>query len=196
MSFASPFPEVDIPSTSVYDYLFGSIDDADLDRVALVDAKSGTRDHLPRDDRPHRRVRRCAGRPRHRRRRRGRPAVAEQFGFRGRVPRHPAVGRDGHHHQRAVHRQGHRQAADRFERQDAGHRHAAAGAGQRGAAAVGLGRRRRRRARRRRAGRHGPSQCRRSARARAARRRRSASPRRHTWRCCRTAREPPATPRA
>ena len=41
MSFASPFPEVDIPSTSVYDYLFGDIADADLDRVALVDAKSG-----------------------------------------------------------------------------------------------------------------------------------------------------------
>jgi acyl-CoA synthetase (AMP-forming)/AMP-acid ligase II len=41
MSFASPFPEVDIPSTSVYDFLFGSVDDTDLDRVALVDAKSG-----------------------------------------------------------------------------------------------------------------------------------------------------------
>jgi acyl-CoA synthetase (AMP-forming)/AMP-acid ligase II len=41
MSFSSPFPEVDIPSTSVYDYLFGDIDEADLDRVALVDAKSG-----------------------------------------------------------------------------------------------------------------------------------------------------------
>jgi acyl-CoA synthetase (AMP-forming)/AMP-acid ligase II len=41
MSFASPFPEVDIPSTSVYDFLFGGIDDADLDRVALVDTKSG-----------------------------------------------------------------------------------------------------------------------------------------------------------
>ncbi|OBG21313.1 AMP-dependent synthetase [Mycolicibacterium celeriflavum] len=41
MSFASPFPEVDIPSTSVYDYLFGAIAEADLDRVALVDAKSG-----------------------------------------------------------------------------------------------------------------------------------------------------------
>jgi acyl-CoA synthetase (AMP-forming)/AMP-acid ligase II len=41
MSFASPFPEVDIPSTSVYDFLFGEIDDADLDRVALVDTKSG-----------------------------------------------------------------------------------------------------------------------------------------------------------
>jgi acyl-CoA synthetase (AMP-forming)/AMP-acid ligase II len=41
MSFASPFPEVDIPSTSVYDYLFGDITDADADRVALIDAKSG-----------------------------------------------------------------------------------------------------------------------------------------------------------
>lgn len=40
MSFASPFPEVEIPSSSVYDYLFGDIADADLDRVALVDAKS------------------------------------------------------------------------------------------------------------------------------------------------------------
>jgi acyl-CoA synthetase (AMP-forming)/AMP-acid ligase II len=41
MSFASPFPEVDIPSTSVYDYLFGGISDGDADRVALIDAKSG-----------------------------------------------------------------------------------------------------------------------------------------------------------
>jgi hypothetical protein len=41
MSFASPFPEVEIPSTNVYDYLFGGIDDAHLDRIALVDAKSG-----------------------------------------------------------------------------------------------------------------------------------------------------------
>jgi acyl-CoA synthetase (AMP-forming)/AMP-acid ligase II len=39
MSFASPFPDVDIPSASVYDYLFGNLDDADGDRVALVDAK-------------------------------------------------------------------------------------------------------------------------------------------------------------
>src|ERR1700754_1716498 len=41
MSFASPFPEVEVPSTNVYDFLFGGIDEADLDRVALVDAKSG-----------------------------------------------------------------------------------------------------------------------------------------------------------
>ncbi len=42
MSFASPFPEVDIPTASVHEYLFGGIDDADLDRVALVDTKAGT----------------------------------------------------------------------------------------------------------------------------------------------------------
>jgi hypothetical protein len=41
MSFASPFPDVDIPSASVYEYLFGNLDDADGDRVALVDAKHG-----------------------------------------------------------------------------------------------------------------------------------------------------------
>jgi acyl-CoA synthetase (AMP-forming)/AMP-acid ligase II len=43
MSFSSPFPEVEIPSTSVYDYLFGGLDDVDLDRVALIDTKSGRR---------------------------------------------------------------------------------------------------------------------------------------------------------
>jgi len=42
MSFASPFPDVDIPSASVYDYLFGNLDAADGARVALVDAKQGT----------------------------------------------------------------------------------------------------------------------------------------------------------
>ncbi len=41
MSFNSPFPDVDIPDTSVYDYLFGNLDDADGDRIALVDAKQG-----------------------------------------------------------------------------------------------------------------------------------------------------------
>src|SRR3954462_10788638 len=41
MSFASPFPEVEIPSTNVYDFLFAGIDDTHLARVALVDAKSG-----------------------------------------------------------------------------------------------------------------------------------------------------------
>jgi acyl-CoA synthetase (AMP-forming)/AMP-acid ligase II len=32
---------VDIPSMSVYDFLFGDIEEGDLDRIALVDAKSG-----------------------------------------------------------------------------------------------------------------------------------------------------------
>ncbi len=41
MSFASPFPEVDIPSASVYGYLFGRLSDTDADRVAIVDTKSG-----------------------------------------------------------------------------------------------------------------------------------------------------------
>ncbi|MGE0219327.1 AMP-binding protein, partial [Mycolicibacterium sp.] len=41
MSFSSPFPEVDIPTASVYDYLFAGLSDADADRVALIDAKSG-----------------------------------------------------------------------------------------------------------------------------------------------------------
>jgi acyl-CoA synthetase (AMP-forming)/AMP-acid ligase II len=42
MSFVSPFPKVDIPDIDLYDYLFGSIEATDLDRVALVDAGSGT----------------------------------------------------------------------------------------------------------------------------------------------------------
>ncbi|GLP76442.1 4-coumarate--CoA ligase [Mycobacterium antarcticum] len=41
MSFSSPFPQVTIPATSVYDYLFAA-EDADSDRVALVDATSGS----------------------------------------------------------------------------------------------------------------------------------------------------------
>jgi acyl-CoA synthetase (AMP-forming)/AMP-acid ligase II len=48
MSFASPFPEVEIPSTSVHDFLFGSIDETDLDRVAMVDTKTG-REHSYRE---------------------------------------------------------------------------------------------------------------------------------------------------
>ncbi len=162
MSFASPFPEVDIPSTSVYDYLFGGIDDADLDRVALIDAKSGRettyREMVGRIDA-------FAGALA------GRGigvgdtvglAVAEQLGIRRRLSRHSSLRRDGHHHQRAVHRQGHRQAADRFERQAAGHRHTIAGPGQRGCRGSGFGRWRRRRARRRRTGRIGPPQRHRS----------------------------------
>lgn len=41
MSFRSPFPDVEIPALSVYDFLFGSVDDADLDRPALIDGTSG-----------------------------------------------------------------------------------------------------------------------------------------------------------
>ncbi|MFT4088249.1 MAG: AMP-binding protein [Gordonia sp. (in: high G+C Gram-positive bacteria)] len=41
MSFANPYEDVEIPDVSVYDFLFGSIAEADLDRTALIDAKSG-----------------------------------------------------------------------------------------------------------------------------------------------------------
>jgi acyl-CoA synthetase (AMP-forming)/AMP-acid ligase II len=41
MSFASPFPDVEVPDVGVFEYLFGGIEEADLDRVALVDAKTG-----------------------------------------------------------------------------------------------------------------------------------------------------------
>ena len=41
MSFTSPFPDVEIPNVSVYEFLFGAIEEADLDRIALVDPKSG-----------------------------------------------------------------------------------------------------------------------------------------------------------
>ncbi|AOW94922.1 AMP-dependent synthetase [Rhodococcus sp. WMMA185] len=41
MSFKSPFPDVEIPSRSVFDFLFGQIDEADLDRPALIEGASG-----------------------------------------------------------------------------------------------------------------------------------------------------------
>ncbi len=41
MSFRSPFPDVEIPNVSVYEFLFGNIADDDLDRVALIDPKAG-----------------------------------------------------------------------------------------------------------------------------------------------------------
>jgi acyl-CoA synthetase (AMP-forming)/AMP-acid ligase II len=54
MSFSSPFPQVQIPTTSVYDYLFAEVDADDADRIALVDAKSGAettyRDMIARID--------------------------------------------------------------------------------------------------------------------------------------------------
>ena len=131
MSFASPFPQVHIPTTSLYDYLFGDLDDADADRVALVDAKTGAETTYRDMIAAHRRVRRRARCPRHRRRRRRRPAGAQQLGVRDRLPRHPARRRHRHHHQRAVHREGHRQAADRLEGHDARHGDAAAGPGRR-----------------------------------------------------------------
>ncbi|WP_433620858.1 AMP-binding protein [Nocardia sp. CA-120079] len=41
MSFASPFPDVDIPDQTVYDYLFAAITESELDRSALIDGTSG-----------------------------------------------------------------------------------------------------------------------------------------------------------
>jgi len=41
MVFRSTFPDVEIPDVSVYDYLFGSITAADLDRPATIDGPSG-----------------------------------------------------------------------------------------------------------------------------------------------------------
>ena len=41
MSFTSPFPDVEIPDVSVYEFLFSSLTDADRERTALVDPKSG-----------------------------------------------------------------------------------------------------------------------------------------------------------
>jgi acyl-CoA synthetase (AMP-forming)/AMP-acid ligase II len=42
MSFTGPYPDVEIPSVSVYDFLFGNLADADVDRIALVDTSSGS----------------------------------------------------------------------------------------------------------------------------------------------------------
>lgn len=39
--FTSPYPDVEIPGLSIYDYLFASLDDDDLDRVALIDPATG-----------------------------------------------------------------------------------------------------------------------------------------------------------
>lgn len=40
--FESPYPDVEIPDISIYDYLFASLEEADLGRVALIDPNSGT----------------------------------------------------------------------------------------------------------------------------------------------------------
>lgn len=42
MSFASPYPQVQIPTTSLYDYLFADVTDEDGDRIALADTHTGT----------------------------------------------------------------------------------------------------------------------------------------------------------
>ena len=39
--FQSPYPDVEIPNVSIYDYLFASLDEAALGRVALIDPASG-----------------------------------------------------------------------------------------------------------------------------------------------------------
>ncbi|MFL0578819.1 AMP-binding protein [Dietzia sp. 179-F 9C3 NHS] len=42
MPFTSPLPDVEIPAKSVYDFLFGDIAEADLDRLAFVDSRDGS----------------------------------------------------------------------------------------------------------------------------------------------------------
>ena len=39
--FSSPFADVVIPDQSLYEYLFGGLTEADLDRIAVVDGASG-----------------------------------------------------------------------------------------------------------------------------------------------------------
>ncbi|HEU4849869.1 MAG TPA: AMP-binding protein [Terrimesophilobacter sp.] len=39
--FTSPYPDVDIPNVSIYDYLFTGLSDQELDAVALIDGTSG-----------------------------------------------------------------------------------------------------------------------------------------------------------
>ncbi|RKT35707.1 acyl-CoA synthetase (AMP-forming)/AMP-acid ligase II [Microbacterium sp. AG1240] len=40
--FISPYDALDIPDVGVYEYLFASLDDSDLDRVALIDPQAGS----------------------------------------------------------------------------------------------------------------------------------------------------------
>ncbi|TXK09961.1 AMP-binding protein [Microbacterium hatanonis] len=40
--FTSPYDALDIPDVGVYEYLFASLDDSDLDRVALIDPQTGS----------------------------------------------------------------------------------------------------------------------------------------------------------
>ncbi len=46
MSFTSPFPDVEIPDVSVFEFLFGAVAEDDLGRTALVDPKSGGDDDV------------------------------------------------------------------------------------------------------------------------------------------------------
>ncbi|MFE4226343.1 AMP-binding protein [Arthrobacter sp. NPDC056886] len=39
--FSSPYPDVEVPNLSIYDYLFGTLAEEELDRVAVVDGTSG-----------------------------------------------------------------------------------------------------------------------------------------------------------
>lgn len=42
MTFGSPFPDVVIPETSVYEHVFGELSPADAERIALVEATTGS----------------------------------------------------------------------------------------------------------------------------------------------------------
>ncbi|WP_183093840.1 AMP-binding protein [Nocardioides stalactiti] len=42
MPFKSPYPDVEIPETSVYDFLFGDLADEDLARIAVFDSATGS----------------------------------------------------------------------------------------------------------------------------------------------------------
>ncbi len=42
MPFRSPFPDVEIPDVSVYDYIFGDLTDDDLSRIAVFDSATGS----------------------------------------------------------------------------------------------------------------------------------------------------------
>ncbi|WP_052056800.1 AMP-binding protein [Rhodococcoides fascians] len=41
MIYKSPLPDVDIPNSTVFEYVFGSIDASDMDRDALIDGETG-----------------------------------------------------------------------------------------------------------------------------------------------------------
>src|SRR6185312_3582352 len=41
MTIASPFPEVQIPTTAVYEYIFGDLAESDADRIAITEVATG-----------------------------------------------------------------------------------------------------------------------------------------------------------